>query len=390
MSFEIETLPESEEEIYLALDSDEPFPIKSGMGRDPWDAFVNATKQEKPATMSFEEYAQLKPLEKAQSRNRRRRYFNRAGPFFPPSYKSIVDDVRTNAVVALEQFDGVRMGAIITGPPTAGKTTVARHIGRLWQIHRKRAHILQYSSDEQMYGEGPWDFVPVIYVTLRGTSTHKALLRSLAYFLRISDFLALNEGELTLEIVEHINECGTSMIIIDDIHFLDTRFKGRDQLINDLKHIMQSTPSMFVLAGVDCKTTGIFLEWGEKGASAQTSFRFTKHELEPLTPTYLKRHIEEFKGRNVDPLDRLLATLEVHCPLLNAQKGDLLGLKNYLIERTGGLLGAVVHLLRLGVARAVENGTERIDKALLEEVKLSHGAQTIYDRTKSHREAKAA
>lgn len=222
-------------DIFEKLDSTLPFPQKTGIDRAAWDKFVDISMPEGSQKIDRQTFDSLSPSDKNRSRILRRQYFIKAGPFFPPSYKAILDELQDIALVGLEMSEGIRMGAVITGLPTTGKTTITRAFGKKWHLSRKTAHMLEYGCDDTVRGEGLWDFVPVVYIDLRGTSTWEGLLQSIAIFYRIPDYQALNEAELLELVIEYINECGTSLIIIDDIHYLNFDLKGKENINNNLQ-----------------------------------------------------------------------------------------------------------------------------------------------------------
>ena len=92
-----------------------------------------------------------------------------------------------------------------------------------------------------------------MYVTLDGTRTFKALLQSIAAFLSVPDNEDMSELKLKRRITEYAKNCGTSLIMIDDIHYLDKRFVGVEGLNNELKKFMGVIPATFIYASIDCE-----------------------------------------------------------------------------------------------------------------------------------------
>ena len=104
-------------DIFEKLDSTLPFPQKTGIDRAAWDKFVDISMPEGSQKIDRQTFDSLSPSDKNRSRILRRQYFIKAGPFFPPSYKAILDELQDIALVGLEMSEGIRMGAVITGLP---------------------------------------------------------------------------------------------------------------------------------------------------------------------------------------------------------------------------------------------------------------------------------
>ncbi|MEU6098984.1 hypothetical protein [Streptomyces sp. NPDC047079] len=65
----------------------------------------------------------------------------------------------------------------------------------------------------------------------------------------------------------------------------------------------------------------------------------------------------------------------------------------YLHERTGGLIGSLSQLIREAAVDAIDAGTEKITKRMLDEIELDHAVQQSqpdHRRAKRTRRPKAA
>ena len=56
------------------------------------------------------------------------------------------------------------------------------------------------------------------------------------------------------------------------------------------------------------------------------------------------------------------------------QPGTLVGLADYLYQRTGGMIGSLSHLIRGGAIRAIDDGREQITRTLLDDIPVYHAA----------------
>ena len=79
--------------------------------------------------------------------------------------------------------------------------------------------------------------------------------------------------------------------------------------------------------------------------------------------------------------------LQAHRP------GTLVAMTDYLHERTGGLIGSLSPLIREAAVDAIDSGTEKITKRMLDEIELDHAVQKARPdrpRAKYARRPKAA
>jgi hypothetical protein len=58
------------------------------------------------------------------------------------------------------------------------------------------------------------------------------------------------------------------------------------------------------------------------------------------------------------------------------EPGTLTALDRYLHQRTGGMIGSLPHLIRAAVITAISEGSEMIDRALLDSIPVDHAAQS--------------
>lgn len=79
--------------------------------------------------------------------------------------------------------------------------------------------------------------------------------------------------------------------------------------------------------------------------------------------------------------ESLVATLENGLRLHNHEPGTLTAQAEYLHHRTGGSISSLSHLIREAAILAILNGTERIDRTLLDEIQIDHAAQSLAPHT---------
>ena len=84
---------------------------------------------------------------------------------------------------------------------------------------------------------------------------------------------------------------------------------------------------------------------------------------------------------------KLVATMEDSLRLHAHRPGTLAAMTGYLHERTSGLIGSLSQLIREAAVDAIDTGTEKITKHMLDEIELDHAVQQPQP---DHRRAKRA
>ena len=359
--------------------------------RRSWDNHVQSTQETKSPKVTLAQFNAMSDLEKLESQALRRQYTAKLAPIFSKSYADRFDELLRVASTNIEMGPGVRIGRVITGEPTLGKSTLLTWFGRKYERRRRAIHRAQFGSDEFVRGNTPWIFTPAVYVTLDGTRTFKALLQSIAAFLSVPDNEDMSELKLKRRITEYANNCGTSLIMIDDIHYLDKRFVGVEGLNNELKKFMGVIPATFVYAGIDCENIGLFREWKPKGrqTGSQTDHRFGKIELRPFElPIERKVGKEKSDAGTSTELADVLRTFDDQCLLLRHEPNDLVKLVPYIMNRTSGYMGAIATLIKHGAAIAIQTGEEKYTKSLLDQVSLDNASEVAGQNRKKASEKK--
>lgn len=132
----------------------------------------------------------------------------------------------------------------------------------------------------------------------------------------------------------------------------------------------------FVFAGVELESAGIFGST-RRGATRNASAAQTAERLR----RFPMRRIELSTADGLKLWQNLLAAIEAdlrlchHARLADPEMGE------YLHARTGGSIGALIELIRMGCGRvmraerAVDHKQPRLTIELLDEVRLSHGTE---------------
>jgi hypothetical protein len=304
---------------------------------------------------------------------------------------------------------GARTGAVIDAQGSAGKTTLLKMYGRSYENDLRDIYgwgktapladrygrnglgelekdfadfpdlpdlgLLARAVELEESGEaGGADFIPVAYITLPAMCTPKTLASSMANFYAAPVHSRRPNTEDYVEAaVRAATECATSVILVDDIHFLKLSSSPHQDVNDLLKELANKIAATFIYAGIDCERSGIFTEGKARKdlRMSQTSSRFTPL---PILPT----DISTPSGR--EEWQAILRTLETKLRLHGNYDGMLcVDLFEYLHGRSGGVMGTLTELLRRGAALAIrESGgvrSEALTKTLLERIKVDYTAE---------------
>ncbi|MFH9349708.1 AAA family ATPase [Kitasatospora sp. NPDC017646] len=221
---------------------------------------------------------------------------------------------------------------------------------------------------------------PVAYVQTPVTAKPKSTCEAILSF-----FGAATKGltlpQLVQQVAASLDDHGVRALILDDITRLRMH-RADDQDVLDLIRAFMSMNVTLVLVGVDIPGSGLLREaiWDPRqrqwvmppskharvhGLEAtQTERRFDLVELDPFRYT---------TPVGIQAFHRHLVGLEQSLRLFNAGPGMLTeaGMPEYLMRRTGGVVGLLTRLIEDGAQEAIDSGRELLDEALLDEIIIS-------------------
>jgi hypothetical protein len=325
-----------------------------------WRHFVNEPAPIRPALITMAAYQAMSNAERSKYNEQRRMYHARFGPIVTPSLKAVHEDALETASVNYWAPPGARTGLVLDGYGTLGKSTIITHLGRRYEqtVRRKQNLVGEELPNGNLY-------VPVVYINLPSKLTLKAFNRRAVNYFNIPAPLSADEDWLSERIIRAASDCGTSLFIIDDVHFIKMGNRSGEAINNHLKWLANYISATFVYAGIDLKGTKLFSEGAsrEREATSQTKRRFKRFEISPF-----EDGSDEFLG--------LLAAFEQHLVLLKHEPGILTEkLAGYVYNRTNGFIGAISQLVRGGALRAILQGEERLSRPLLDKIILDYGAE---------------
>lgn len=308
--------------------------------KEGWRQFVD-TVHERPPAISTQDLAQLSKKEKNQYNTARAR-FMQAGAFVKtPQFKTAQRAVRERILLNTHRQVG-KLGVIISGEPAQGKTTTLLEIGKDHELRRRQ-------TGHPAAGDG---HIPVAYVAVPAQCTAKALLQEFARFYALPVHSRMLYGVVLDMVANTLRRCRTELVLIDDVHHLDLRYKQNIEASDMLKQLSERCGGTFVFAGIAVEQTGLLSGTRE----GQMRKRFEVHTAAPFGINTKQRQIE---------WGDLLLSIESSLCLLDEEPGAILAAAKELHHLTGGEIGLLKDHLQLLALRAIEDGTERIDTAAI-------------------------
>jgi hypothetical protein len=163
----------------------------------------------------------------------------------------------------------------------------------------------------------------------------------------------------------------TSVFLVDDIHFLAPSHADANavKMANHLKFLANTFPVTLVYVGVGVANRGLLTEGRAPQQALQAQFgrRTTALTMRPFS-------IQDEPGR--EEWRRLLLSIERQLVLEGRHPGMLADdLSDYLFARSAGHFASLMALIGRGCLRAIRTGAERLDAALMDQVKNDAAAE---------------
>lgn len=304
--------------------------------KEGWREHVD-TVYERPAPVTVDELREMSFGDRALY-NQGRAQFSQAGAFVrTPHFQDFQAAVRDRVMLNAYRRVG-KLRLILSGEPGQGKSTSLVEVGK---AHERRRRETKHPSA----GRGK---IPVVYVAVPAQCSAKALMHEFARFLGLPVLNRMTYGDLLDMVANALRRCSTELVLIDDVHHLDLKYRQNIEASDMLKQLSERCGGTFVYAGIAVETTGLLD--GERGG--QIGKRFEIHVAVPFP----LNNIEE-KARWGD----LLLALENSLCLAEQPAGSILPAAATLHALTGGEIGLLKDLLQFAALRAMEDGTEKLD-----------------------------
>jgi hypothetical protein len=157
----------------------------------------------------------------------------------------------------------------------------------------------------------------------------------------------------------------TGLICVDEIHNISLSTRHGAETSDTLKYFAERIPATFVYAGIDVEREGLLN--GTRGQQIAGRFSMVRTGAFPRGPEWTA----------------LIAALETSLRLHHQTPGTLTNLDTYLHQRTTGMIGSLLRLVRSAAVQAVLDGSERITRASLEQIEIDVAAETARASTKT-------
>lgn len=324
-----------------------------------WLAMCEEPPRPRPPLLSMDRIAAMARRELLIYNDQRDVWHANIGPIPTPQLKQLHEGL--GEVVGANRQDGekVKPSVVVDAFPGLGKTTAVLDYAK--QYHR-----------DQILLHGPTTpsghrRVPVVNITLTGNITIRGLNEAICRFFELPE--KGNADQLAARASKATRTMGSSVIVVDDIHFLDLKRTNHRVVANHFKFLSTVFPVTFIYVGVGVQARGVLTDGLsiEDMDLAQAGRRMTTLPLPPF-------EVGSEEGRLV--WRQLLLTIEKQLVLANKSRGMLADdLSDYLYARSTGHFASLMTLIARGCRRAVRTKEERLTSALMDKVKNDVAAE---------------
>jgi len=316
--------------------------------RDGWAAFAGR-EASPPQLLTAAGLAGLQAGKRAAYDEARREYHADLPLVSTPVLQKVITTCRLLIQLNRHQVSA-RRGVIISGSSGTGKTTALTQLGRTHELVTRSRH------------PGDHGRIPVIYVTVPPAATPKMLAVEFARFLGLEFPARANLAGITNTVCSVAAHVHADLVLVDEIHNISLATRSGAEVSDQLKYFAERLPATFAYAGVDVESQGLFA--GARGR--QIAGRFT---VIPAAPFDYGTAGQRATWQAVVTAMETMLRLHEHAP------GTLPGLAEFLYRRSGGMIGSLSQLIRGAAILAIEAGTEKITRDLLEAVPVDYAAE---------------
>ncbi|HEY1914527.1 MAG TPA: AAA family ATPase [Streptosporangiaceae bacterium] len=239
-----------------------------------------------------------------------------------------------------------RSGLIVSGPARTGKTTAITQLGKTIEVFHRRRY------------PGCGEDIPVLYITVPPAATPRMIAAEFARFLGIPVTRQANITDIIEAVCGVCTDTRTTAICVDEIHNLNIATRSGAEASDTLKYFSERIPATFVLAGINIERAGLLS--GPRGE--QIAGRYSMIRTGPFP-----------RGSQ---WATLVSAVEGSLRLHRHQPGTLPELAGYLHQRTGGMIGSLLWLIRSAAIQAVIDSTEKITRTSMDTIPVDIASQT--------------
>jgi hypothetical protein len=238
-----------------------------------------------------------------------------------------------------------RCGLIVSGPARTGKTTAITQLGKTIEVICRRRNPASHGG------------IPVIYITVPPAATAKMIAVEFARFLGLPVPGRANITGVIESVCGVCLDARATLVLVDELHNLNTATRAGAEASDTLKYFSERIPATFIYAGISLERTGLLS--GTRGEQIAGRFSLIRTGPFPLGQEWTA----------------LIAALEDSLRLHRHRPGTLTGLDGYLHQRTRGMIGSLLWLIRGAAITAVIDGTEKITRETLDAVETDMASQ---------------
>jgi hypothetical protein len=238
-----------------------------------------------------------------------------------------------------------RSGLIVSGPARTGKTTAITQLGKTIEVFHRRRY------------PGCGEDIPVVYITVPPAATPRMIAAEFARFLGIPVTRQANITDIIEAVCGVCTDTKVTAVCVDEIHNLNIATRSGAEASDTLKYFSERIPATFVLAGINVERAGLLS--GPRGE--QIAGRYSMIRTGPFPRS----------GQWATLVSAVEGSLRLH----RHQPGTLPGLAGYLHQRTGGMIGSLLWLIRSAAIQAVIDGTEKITRTSMDAIPVDIASQ---------------
>jgi len=329
--------------------------------KEDWRAYLDYEPPPRPALPPLARYQAMSQTQRREFDEARTAHHSALVLAWTPPVRRFEDEIFE--LLAANQYapPGARPGLLIAEPAPVGKSTLVKMIARKFELQLRDHH-------PQRFVDQIGDYVPVVYLSVPDAVTPKQISLALARYLHVPT--KGTKDDIDHVILKALKRCGTQLLIIDDLHFLDCSYKEGRASNDHVKYLANHAPCTIVGTGVDLTDSPLLSEGGGTDRNTQTAGRFAHHKLHRFAIATAADRTEWVT---------VVKTLEDALVLYRHEPRSLARTQwRYLHERTGGSIAALHTLIRRAAIRAVRTATEAVTRDLLDVITLSFTSEREY------------
>jgi hypothetical protein len=330
-------------------------------------AMCDMPKRRRPPHLDKTELGDLSRRDRLVYKEQRAVWHANIGPIKTAQLLRLHDGLAEVVDTNRQDGDRVKPSVVVDAFPGLGKTTAV--LDYVKQYHRDQI-LLHGATTPSGHRR-----VPVVNITLTGNITIRGLNEAICRFYELPE--KGNADQLAARASRAARAMCTTVIVVDDIHFLDLRRTNHRAVANHFKYLSTVFPVTFIYVGVGVAARGVLTDGldDEDADLAQAARRMTTLTLPPFT-------VDTEMGRT--QWRKLMLTVEQLLILADNYRGMLAeDLSDYLYTRSTGHFASLMTLIARGCRRAVDSGEERLTADLMDQVNNDVAAERARQELKA-------